>query len=114
MKLFKNKNINYFFLVVLTYIVLSIIVDIILYYNTQFEEIITVTNKYHLQRASRYHIVDKNDNNYRISNVWFKGDFNRGDEYGMILKGNKYKVKGYGKRVPFLNMYKKIYNVVKI
>lgn len=114
MKFTKNKNLNYFFLVVLTYIILSLIVDIILFYNTQFEETITVTNKYHLQRASRYHVVDKNDNNYRVSNVWFKGNFNRGGEYGKILKGNKYKVKGYGIRVPVLNMYKNIYSVVKI
>lgn len=109
-----TKNINYFFLAVIIYIILSIIVDIILFYNTQFEETITVTNKYHLQRASRYHVVDKNNNNYRISNVWFKGDFNRGDEYGMILNGKEYKVKGYGIRVPFLNMYKNIYSVTKI
>ena len=34
-----TKNINYFFLAVIIYIILSIIVDIILFYNTQFDDI---------------------------------------------------------------------------
>ena len=62
------------------------------------------------RRSSRYHLVDQKDENYRVNNLWFKGDFNRGDDYGLLKEGNTYKVKGYGIRVPVLNMYKNIYN----
>ena len=104
----------YFFYILLVLLLLSIIVDFILFFNTQFEKTITVSNKYHLQRASRYHLIDQNNENYRVTNVWFKGDFDRGYRYGMFLEGNTYKVKGYGIRIPVLNMYKNIYNVEKV
>lgn len=104
----------YFFYLILAFIIIKIILDIILFFNKQFEKKITVSNKYHLQRASRYHVVDQNDENYRVTNVWFKGDFNRGDRYGMLKEGESYKIKGYGIRIPVLNMYKNIYSVEKV
>ena len=103
-----------FFYFILAIIIVKIILDIILFFNKQFEKTITVSNKYHLQRASRYHVVDQNDENYRVTNVWFKGDFNRGDRYGMLNEGESYKIKGYGIRIPVLNMDKNIYSVEKV
>ena len=47
-------------------------------------------------------------------NVWFKGDFNRADEYAKIEENKKYRVKGYGVRLPFLGMYHKIYDVKEV
>ncbi len=97
-------------------VLLSVLVDLVLYFNTYFEIEITVSNKYvrTTGSSSRYHVVDQNDENYRINNLWFKGDFNRGDDYGLLKEGGTYKVKGYGIRVPILNMYKNIYSVEKM
>ena len=103
-----------FFYFILAFIIVKIILDIILFFNKHFEKTITVSNKYHLQRASRYHVVDTKDENYRVTNVWFKGELSRGDKYGMMKEGEKYRVKGYGIRVPILNMYKNIYSVEKM
>ena len=117
MNFFKGKN-NYshYLLILLAFLLLTVIVDIALYLTTYFEKEITVSNKYvrTTRRSSRYHVVDQNDENYRINNLWFKGDFNRGDDYGLLKEAGTYKVKGYGIRVPILNMYKNIYSVEKV
>jgi hypothetical protein len=93
--------------------VLPIIINIIFYYTTQFKKTIIIQDKYTIYRkyASNYNIVDDNDTIYKIENIWFKGDFNRADEYAIFRIGKKYKVKGYGKRIPLLNMYKSIYQI---
>lgn len=113
MNFFKKNQWNIFF-IILAFLLLRLIIDVILFYTTQFEKQITVSNKYHLQRSSRYHVVTKNGTNYRVTNVWFKGDFNRGDKYGILENEKSYLVKGYGIRIPLLNMYKNIYSVKKI
>ena len=117
MNFLKGKN-NYFqyLLILLAFLLLTVIVDVALYFTTHFEKEITISNKYirTTRRSSRYHLVDQKDENYRVNNLWFKGDFNRGDDYGLLKEGNTYKVKGYGIRVPVLNMYKNIYSVKKV
>lgn len=116
----KKKSLKelWIFVIIIALLILArVLVDLVLYLYTRFETTITVSNKYirTVSRASsRYHVVDKKGENFRVENVWFKGDFNRGDEYGILEEGKKYKVKGYGKRVPFLNMYRKIYNIEKV
>ena len=42
--------------------------------------------------------------------VWFKFDYNRAEDYERIEINKTYKVKGYGIRVPILDMYKTIYH----
>jgi len=117
MNFLKGRN-SYFqyLLILLAFLLLTVIVDVALYFTTHFEKKITVSNKYvrTTRRSSRYHVVDQNDENYRVTNVWFKGDFNRGDRYGMLKEGESYKIKGYGIRIPVLNMYKNIYSVEKV
>ena len=46
--------------------------------------------------------------------IWFKFDYNRGDDYAKLKAGKQYKVKGYGFRVGFLDSYQKIYEVEAI
>ena len=45
----------------------------------------------------------------QVDNLWFKGDFNRSNDYVALTIGNTYKVKGYGYRIGLLNAYQKIY-----
>jgi len=96
--------------------IIGTIVKIYLWVNTQFEKTITVSEKYirARKRTSTYHAVDENGENYKIDNVWFKGDFNRADEYGILKEGDSFKVKGYGKRIPLFDMYRIIYSVEKV
>ena len=91
----------------------SIIVNIVLYYITHFEKTITIKDKYTRYRGngSNYNIVDTDNNIYQAGNVWFKLDFNRAEEYNKLEKGKKYTVKGYGIRIPMIDMYQNIYQV---
>jgi hypothetical protein len=112
----KNKEYKVWILLFLGIILASILLNLGLYLTTGFETTITVSNKYirTTRRSSRYHVVDKKGENFRVDNNMFKGDFNRGDDYGKLEDGKKYKVKGYGIRVPVLNMYRKIYSIEKV
>lgn len=96
--------------------IIGAIVNVALWVNTQFEKTITVSEKYirARKRTSTYHAVDENGENYKLDNVWFKGDFNRADEYGILKVGDSFKVKGYGKRIPLFDMYRIIYSVEKV
>ena len=94
-------------------IILPIIVLSLLYVFTKFEKKITVKEKYVRYRkgGSNYNIVTTDNKIFQIDNVWFKGDFNRAEDYASIKEGETYLVKGFGKRIPFLDMYEKIYEL---
>ena len=112
----KQNNYRFYIIIFVVLLLLSVLVDLALYFTTHFEKEISVSNKYvrTTRRSSKYHVVDQNDENYRVTNVWFKGDFNRGDDYGILKEGQSYTIKGYGIRIPVLNMYKNIYSVEKV
>lgn len=78
--------------------------------NRQYK-VITIRNKYtrYRRRGSNYNIVDTDGHIYQVDNLWFKGDFNRSNDYVALTIGNTYKVKGYGYRIGLLNAYQKIY-----
>ena len=108
--LFKDqfvKYIAYFFLFIT-------ILNIAIYFLTHFNKKITVKNKYirYRRKGSAYHIVDTNGDIYQVGNVWFKGDFNRAEDYNEIELGKTYNVKGYGFRLGILDMYKTIYRIL--
>lgn len=83
---------------------------------TGFENTITIKDKYtrYRRKGSNYNIVDSDNNIYQIGNLWFKGDFNRVDDYAKINIGDTYIVKGCGIRVPILDWYKQIYELKKV
>ena len=91
----------------------SIIFNIVLYYTTHFEKTITIKDKYtrYRRHGSNYNIVDENNNVYQVDNVWFKLNFDRSERYNKLEKGKKYKVEGYGIRIPMIDIYKNIYKV---
>ena len=94
-------------------VLLALLTPVILYSTTKFEKEITISEKYirYRRRGSNYNVVAEDGTIYRIGNVWFKGDFNRADDYAKLKEGQTYKVTGYGVRVPFLDMYKTIYKI---
>ncbi len=101
------------FAVIVLFATLSTVVK---YYATHFERVIVVKDKYmrHRRSASNYHVVDTDDNIYRVVNVWFKGDFDRSDEFVRLRKGATYAVKGFGYRWGLTGSYKQLYEFEEI
>ena len=101
-EILSNNLTFYLFIFFVAVFIIGAITNIALWKSTQFEKTITVSEKYirARKRTSTYHVVDETGENYKLDNVWFKGDFNRADEYGILKSGESFKVKGYGKRVP--------------
>jgi len=114
MKYFDESNYYlYIFIFVLAVFVISMLVTVTLYFTTKFEKTITIKDKYtrYRRKGSNYNVVDTENNIYQIGNLWFKFDFNRAEDYNKLDKGKTYKVKGYGVRIPMIDMYKKIYEI---
>ena len=92
-------------------IVMLFIIPVVMYHMSKFEKVITISDKYthYRRRGSNYNIVDTDGNIYQVDNLWFKGDFNRSNDYVALTIGDTYKVKGYGYRIGVLDAYQKIY-----
>jgi|TARA_B100001093_G_C26140106_1_gene722948 hypothetical protein len=99
--------------IIIAIIVLFLIFNIVLYFGTNFTKDIKIKDKYirYRRRGSNYNIVDSEGNIYQVNNVWFKGDFNRAEDYQLLEKGKTYNVTGYGIRIPMLDMYPNIYKI---
>ena len=96
-------------------IVVSLVLNVGVYYYTQFEKSVNIKDKYVRYRrgGSAYHVVADDGNIYQIGNVWFKGDFNRAEDYNRLEKGKTYNVKGYGYRWGMFDSYQKIYEIMQ-
>ena len=99
-------------------VIFILVFPIIFYYSTSFEKDITIKEKYTSQVYGRYgnstpiyYVVASDDTTYQLINMWWKFDFNNIDDYGKLNVGKTYRVKGYGKRIPFLSMVHNIYDI---
>lgn len=102
---------------VIIFFLILIFINIILYFATGFENIITIKDKYVVSGYKSgiiYYIVDSNNKIYIVDNVWFLADFNKAEDYNLINKGEQYKVKGFGFRFDVFSIYPQIYNITKI
>ena len=108
----RKKRIYVVLCIILVMIAIPILFSVILYYSTKFTKQITIKEKYirYRNNASNYNIVDSLGNIYQIDNLWFKGDFNRAEDYHGLTIGKTYNINGYGIRVAMIDMYPKIYN----
>ena len=99
--------------IIIGLIIFALLLNIILYFSTHFTKKITIKEKYirYRRSSSNYNVVDTDGNIYQIGNIWFKGDFNRAEDYQSLEKGKEYTVSGFGLRIPLLDMYKSIYKV---
>ena len=116
MKKISDNKVKYYIIVFAIIIIFSLFRSLIVYQFTKFEKVITVQEKYtrYRSKSSNYNVVDTEGNIYQIGNLWFKFDYNRGDDYAKLREGKTYKVKGYGFRAGFLDSYQKIYEVEEI
>jgi len=106
MKDTKYNIFYYFILFIFCYIVFEFIYSRVTY----FERVITIKQKnaFSQGRYSRNIIEDKNGNIYIISNSLYYLFFQSVKLYTDIQNGVKYKIKGYGYKLPFLGLYPQI------
>lgn len=93
---------NTIIIIIATFLFLSFLYSRITY----FEKEITVkeiNNTFYGKYGSNI-IVDTDDNIYSVSNTIFYLQFSSIELYAKIDAGNKYKIRGYGKRIPFLGL----------
>ena len=93
--------------------ILFLVFNFIYTYTTMFEKVITVKNVNNIRLSSKYLsniIVDNEGNLYRVSNNLYLMFYKAAELYESIEIGKKYKIKGYGKRIPILGLYKNIYS----
>ena len=100
-------------------IIISILPGIIFYNYTSFNKTIVVKEKYISHTydeengsTTLYYVVSTDNTTYEVVNLWWKLDFNKADDYARMDSGKSYNVKGYGARIPVLNMFPKIYDFV--
>ena len=101
---FKNLNniktsfIKLFILIIL----IPICFKYLYYFKTKFEITITIKNKYKSFNSPENDYDDvliieaTNGNSYYVTNLFFKLDFNKEQDYKNLEIGKTYKLKGYG------------------
>ena len=114
LKSIKNSFIKFFVFI----IVIPIIIKYLYYVKTKFEITITIKDKYKNfnSQDNDYDdlliIVDTNNNKYNVTNLFFKLDFNKEEDYKNIEIGKTYRLKGYGIRSIISNNLN-IYEIVE-
>jgi hypothetical protein len=91
-------------------IIVWIIIVFIYTYGTYFEKIITVKELDYI-KYGRYggNILTDSDNNvYTVHNSLLYGFFTSAELYTQFRANQKYKIKGYGYRIPILGRYRNI------
>ena len=102
-------------------IILIIIIFIVLYciyiYGTRYSKTITVEHIYHFSHSDRggsNTIYDTNDNVYIVQNQILYMFFTSAELFNYFKIDKKYKITGYGWRIPILNLYPNILSVQEI
>lgn len=83
------------------------------YFNTKFSHNITVKKDFlHGHHKNIYNVVlDDKGNTYVLENKYLLLKFNSTENISKISKNEQYKIKGYGIRIPFLDLYPVILDV---
>ena len=103
-----RKSPYFFYIVILVGILL---VNVLYVYLTRFERVITIVEKYHYaQGGGRYGllnntVIDENGKVYRVANSWLLLEFRSAEGLLSAKPNQKYKVKGYGIRIPALQIF---------
>ena len=115
--LIKNVEITFLKLFILV-ICFPLIIKYIYYNSTHFTRIIDIKTKYKKLNSDKFDfddiliITDKNNVQFNVTNLFFKLDFNKRKDWQNLEIGKKYKINGYGISVPYIGMYKNIYEIV--
>ena len=113
------KNIKYsFFKFFVLIVVIPIVIKYLYYLKTMFEIKITIKDKYKQFNSPENDyddlliIQDTNGNKYNVTNLFFKLDFNKEEDYRNFEIGKTYKVKGYGVK-NLLSQNLNIYEIIE-
>ena len=104
-----QKNLIIFLIVILLIIAIYT-------YSTQFTKKITIKNlTYFRSSKNSYNLIsDENNNVYKISNsIWYMF-FTSAELYSSLNDNQRYTIKGYGLRIPFLGFYPMIIKATPI
>ena len=85
-------------------------------YGTHYSKIITIEHNFPLltTRGGQNTISDTNKNVYIIQNQLLYMFFTSAELYNYLNTGKRYKITGYGLRIPILNMYPNILSAKEI
>lgn len=103
--------VNNLWLIIIGFLILS---SFIYPLATTFEKTITIKKKYTRNRGRKgdsYFVVDNNNTIYQVNNLLYNLDFNRAEDWNLLEEGKTYKIKSYGFRMGFLDMYPTISSI---
>jgi hypothetical protein len=110
------ENIRFYIFLFAIVFFISFVCHIIAILFTRFEKKITVSEKYvkPSYKKTYYHVVDTDENNYRLKDSLFLWEFDSGNDYAKLKQGQSYQVHGYWFRFPLFSWYPQIYKVEKV
>ena len=112
----KNTFVKFFIIL----IILPLSLKYLYYKLTKFTIEITVKEKYKKYESAStdsdniFFVVDSNDNIFNVTNLFFKYDFNKLEDWNKLELSKKYLVCGYGIEIAKLGFFKNIYEVKNI
>ena len=108
---FKNVNFNY---VILFLICLWLILSGLFILFTKFEKVITIKAKegYGMRNGRGQLVTDETGGVYTVSNAFLIFHFTSAEVFGSLEVGKKYRVKGYGMRIPPIGMFPNITGII--
>jgi len=101
---------------VIVFFLLAAIITPIYYYVTRFNKTVVVKKvyDYNKSRNSRGLMFEDTESNiYTVNNLWFKGEYDSMEDWNKLSVGGTYLIEGYGKRIPILNMYPRVYKITQ-
>ena len=110
-----DKITNNYWSFVIAFMVFFQILYTIYSYATYFEKTITIKEKDSLKNGKygQNVVADSEGNIYSISNAIAYLFFTSTELYANLEDGKKYKITGFGKRIPLLNMFPSIISATK-
>ena len=99
-----------------TFAIIYIILNALYSYTTYFTKTITIQDKESLKNGSYGHNVvsDTEGNIYTIDNTIYYGFFTSTELYTTLDENKKYRITGYGYRVPVLNLFPSILSAQRL
>jgi len=102
---------------IITFILFYLILNPLYYYFTRFNKTITVKKVYDYAKG-RYGrglmFEDTDSNIYKVSDLWFKGEYDSMEDWNKLSVGSSFQIEGYGKRIPIFSRYPSVYKINKV
>ena len=94
-------------------VLIILLLNFIYTYATKFEKIITIKKVDNIKLSSKYLsnvVSDDKGEIFTVKNNGFLLFFKAPELYESLEVGKRYKIKGYGRRIPILGLYQHIYD----